>query len=217
MRRAALILNISRHTVERKLRYLAIKARLSQQEFLEKLKLEQSTHVQFDDLITTEHTKLKPLAVTLAVDAKSRKILAVEVSRIPAFGLLAALSRKKYGKRVSEHKEKLTSFMESLQPVIHPEALIQSDEHHLYHPVVERYFPKANHEQFKGGRGCIAGQGELKKLYFDPLFKLNHTCAMLRANINRLFRRTWCTTKKPERLKDHLDLYVAFHNDILVA
>ena len=68
-----------------------------------------------------------------------------------------------------------------------------------------------------GGRGCVTGQGELKKLRFDPLFALNHTCAMLRANINRLFRRTWCTTKKKERLEQHLAVYMDFHNRILLA
>jgi hypothetical protein len=32
---------------------------------------------------------------------------------------------------------------------------------------------------------------------------------MLRANLNRLFRRTWCTTKKPEGLIDHLSILPA--------
>ena len=63
----------------------------------------------------------------------------------------------------------------------------------------------------------MTGQGELKKLRFDPLFALNHTCAMLRANINRLFRRTWCTTKKKECLEDHLAVYMDFHNRVLLA
>jgi hypothetical protein len=40
---------------------------------------------------------------------------------------------------------------------------------------------------------------------------------MLRANINRLFRRTWCTTKKPERLEQHLAVYMDFHNRVLVG
>ena len=62
----------------------------------------------------------------------------------------------------------------------------------------------------------MTGQGELKKLRFDPLFSLNHTCAMLRANINRLFRRTWCTTKKAACLKRHVAVYVRFHNTVLL-
>ncbi|MEQ1722809.1 MAG: hypothetical protein ABL930_06505, partial [Pseudobdellovibrio sp.] len=55
-------------------------------------------------------------------------------------------------------------------------------------------------------------QGELKKIGFDPLFSLNHTCAMMRAKVSRLIRRTWNTTKKPERLSEHLALAVLHHN-----
>jgi hypothetical protein len=61
----------------------------------------------------------------------------------------------------------------------------------------------------------VTGQGELKKTTHDPLFAINHTLAMLRANINRLIRRTWCTTKKPERLIDHLWIYIRYHNTLI--
>ncbi|MCP4050867.1 MAG: transposase, partial [bacterium] len=74
----------------------------------------------------------------------------------------------------------------------------------------------ASHEKSKGEKGCVAGQGELKKVRIDPLFAINHTLAMLRANINRLVRKTWCTTKKPERLLDHLAIYTWFHNTKLI-
>jgi hypothetical protein len=59
----------------------------------------------------------------------------------------------------------------------------------------------------------LTGQGELKVGGFDPIFSLNHTCAMLRANINRLFRKTWCTTKKMEMLEHHLAIYALYHNE----
>jgi len=61
-------------------------------------------------------------------------------------------------------------------------------------------------------RGCSTGQGELKKLVYDPIFSLNHTCAMLRANLNRLFRKTWCTTKTVQGLVDPLSIHVRYHN-----
>ena len=54
------------------------------------------------------------------------------------------------------------------------------------------------------------------EVQFDPLFSLNHTCAMLRANVNRLIRRTWCTTKKLQPLIDHLEIYTKYHNQILL-
>ena len=216
MRRSALILRIHRTTVERKLRYLAKRSRMDQNEFLNKISTDKTVHLQFDDLITTEHTKLKPLSITLAVDAKRRFILGTSVSQIPAFGHLAALSRHKYGKRKSTHKEHLYELLERIAPFVEKQAKIESDEHHMYAPAVERFFPMANYYQYKGGRGAVVGQGELKKLRRDPLYILNHTCAMLRANINRLIRKTWCTTKDPRRLEDHLAIYIAFHNLVLL-
>jgi len=90
--------------------------------------------------------------------------------------------------------------------------LVKSDEHTLYPSFVSAYLPQAKHLAFKSERGCVAGQGELKKVQYDPLFIINHTCALLRANINRLIRKTWCTTKDPARLKDHLDVFMYFYN-----
>ncbi len=217
MRRAAILVKVHRTTVERKLRYLALKSRQKHAELLEKMKNVKVTHLQFDDLITTEHTKLKPLSVTIAVDVKTRTILGTKVSQIPAFGHLSALSKRKYGRRTSTHRNALYELLDKISSVIGPFAKIESDEHHAYAPAVERFFPNADYRQYKGGRGCIVGQGELKKLHRDPLFILNHTCAMLRANINRLIRKTWCTTKDPNRLQDHLDIYMSFHNHILIS
>jgi len=91
-----------------------------------------------------------------------------------------------------------------------------SVEHARYPAAIKKHFPKATHRQYKSIRGCVTGQGELKKTQFDPLFSINHTLAMLRAKINRLVRRTWCTTKKNERLEDHMALYVDYHNRILI-
>ena len=217
MRRSAILLNIHRTTVKRKLIYLARKARMKNGEFLITLQKNRVKHLQFDDLITTEHTKLKPLSVTLAVDVKSRKILGAKVSRIPAFGHLAELSRKKYGRRKSMHQESLTELFSSIKSSVAKNALIESDEHKLYPKFVKKYLPFATHKRYKGGRGSVVGQGELKRLTYDPLFALNHTCAMFRANINRLIRKTWCTTKDPEMLKNHLELYIYYHNSELVA
>ena len=212
MRRCALNLKINRKTVERKLKFLAMKARLTQKAFLESLKSQKLQNLQFDDLITIEHTKLKPLSVPIVVDPISRKIIGFEVATIGAFGHLAKISKKKYGRRLNDHKEKLIDLFEKIKPVVDDQVLIRSDEHKTYHDIVKYYFPESHYQQYKSRKAYIAGQGEMKIGGNDPLFFINHTCAMLRANINRLIRRSWCTTKKPERLKDHLDIFVSFYN-----
>ena len=210
-RRIALLLSIHRITVARKLAFLAQAAELGHESWL--ATLPKVSEVEFDDLITLEHTKCKPLAVSLAVEAVTRRILGFEVSTIPASGPLAALSRKKYGIRPNRRPHGLQRLFDKIRNALDAKVSFRSDEDPL---MVRRNFPGAAHHRSPGGRGCVTGQGELKKLRYDPLFSLNHTCAMLRANINRLFRRTWCTTKKADCLRRHLAVYVEFHNTVLL-
>lgn len=214
MRRAALILGINRKTVHRKFNYLAKKSTLRQQKFLKNFEAPTSKikHIQIDDLVTIEHTKLKPVFVSLAVDVQSRFILGAEVSTVGAFGHLAKISVKKYGKRKNTHHKGLTRLFETLKPIVSSNALIESDEHKNYPPHVRGNFPRSEFKTYQSIKGCVAGQGELKKTANDPLFAINHTCAMLRANINRLIRKTWCTSKNNLMLKKHLDIFIAFYN-----
>ncbi|WP_198295927.1 IS1 family transposase [Bacteriovorax sp. Seq25_V] len=214
MRSCARKYKVNYKTVQSRMDYFSIKGKKRQEKFLKKLEKSKVQAMQFDDLVTSEHTKMKPLSITIAVDKKRRHILAAEVSSIPAFGLLADKSRKKYGYRKSDHERGLEKVFEKIKNVVNQDATIQSDEHQAYPKFVSRYFPKAEYKRYKGGRGCVAGQGELKKLRFDPLFTLNHTCAMFRANINRLARRTWCTTKRIDMLQKHVDIFINYYNSI---
>lgn len=213
-RRIARKLQCHRKTVARKLQFLGLHAR--HQNRIDRLKHPRVTEMQFDDLETIEHTKLKPLSVTLAVEKGSRFILGFEVSRMPAKGLLAKKSVKKYSRRKDERSEGRDRLFRKIKNNLTEIALIESDENPHYPASVRTHFPKAEHKTVKGQRGSVTGQGELKKIAFDPLFSLNHTCAMMRANINRLIRKTWCTTKKLQPLIDHIDIYVHYHNRVLI-
>jgi len=215
LRRSAALLGVNRKTVERKLPFLATRCRNLSQRHLEKLK-GRIHNIQMDDLITKENSKLKPLSVSIAVDEDRRTILALEVSQIPAFGHLSKFALKKYGHRQDQHFEGLTRLFQKITPIISPEVRVKSDEHQRYPGFISAYLPRAEHMMFKSERGCVVGQGELKKVGFDPLFIVNHTCALLRANVNRLIRKTWCTTKDPQRLKDHLDVFMYFYNQNLL-
>lgn len=213
-RRIARNFGISRTTVARKFRFLAERAAVEIRE--SNLLQPKALVMEFDDLETFEHSKCKPLSVSLAVETKSRRILGFEVSKMPAKGRLARQAFKKYGPRPDERPRGRAKLFGTIKPLITETALIKSDQNPFYPADVRRFFPHATHETFKGQRGSIVGQGELKKIRFDPLFSLNHTCAMLRANINRLFRRTWCTTKIAENLAHHIAIYAAFHNKELI-
>jgi hypothetical protein len=218
MRRAALLLHVNQKTIARKMRFLGTLAREELAQWrVEHYSGRPLSQVQFDDLETSEHSKCKPLSVALAVDPKTRRILSFQVSRMPAKGLLKPIALKKYGPRKDERGLGWLKLMQELQPIVSAGATFRSDENPHYPVHLRRAFPEARHERFKSRRACVVGQGELKKGGFDPLFALNHTCAMLRANMNRLFRRTWCTTKKIEGLLDHLAIYACFHNRVLTS
>ena len=215
MRRISLIFGINRKTVKKKVHFLANQSRSKQQDWLGSRELFHC--VQFDDLETFEHTKCKPVTITIFVDSRKRKILGHKVARIGAKGKLAAISRKKYGKRKNESFQKREELFKELKPFIHPNALIQSDMNVHYLKPIKKHFSNAQHRVFKGKRGCVTGQGEMKKGGFDPLFSLNQSFAMIRDNLKRLARRSWCTTKKLDALDDHLALYTDFHNNVLTG
>jgi len=207
-----MLLRVNQKTVARRFRFIASEARKSHTLWLESLAKRPLKSVQFDDLETFEHTKCKPLSVGLVVEPNSRKIIGFQVSRMPAKGVLARIARKKYPLRKDQRIQGWNRLMKRLIPVVAPDAEWKSDDHPFYPKLLRLNHPHATYITVKGGRGAITGQGELKKLVFDPIFSLNHSCAMLRANMNRLFRKTWCTTKTLRGLVDHLSVYVKFHN-----
>jgi len=213
-RRAARILRLNRKTIVRKFLFLGFYSsqllQLSNQQ-------EPKAHtVQFDDLETFEHTKCKPLSVTMAVEEDTRRLLSFRVSRMPAKGLLAAISRKKYGPRKDERPLARERLFTELKGLVTARCLFKSDQNPHYVSDLKKHYPDSDHIAYKGRRGCVVGQGELKAGGFDPLFSLNHSFAMARANMNRLFRRTWCTTKLPERLALHFAMYALYHNLSLI-
>jgi hypothetical protein len=182
----------------------------------QELKAMPFSEVQFDDLITNEHTKCKPLSVSLAVDPKSREIIHIEVSRIPARHPLSQIALSKYGPRTNERPQGLNRLMNQLKTAVTPQAFFKSDSDPDYPRHLRKHFPEAQYLQILSRRGRSDGFGELKRIGFDPIFMLNHTCAMLRANINRLARKTWSVSKTKIGLILHLELYAQYHNSVLI-
>ena len=214
-RRCAKIADLHPITVARKLERLGLRAAARN---LEESTSEPIEEVIFDEMETFEHTKCKPVSIPLAVEKQSRRIIAIEVASMPAKGKIAKLSRAKYGARDDGRKEALAKLLQRVKTAAPGIRVIKSDMCPRYPNVVKKTFgSQVSHLTYKGRRGCIVGQGELKRGGFDPLFSLNHTCAMVRDNLKRLSRRTWCTTKKRACLKWMLDLYVWFHNQLLLG
>jgi hypothetical protein len=214
----AILLNINRKTVARKILFLGLRAKHSRLKyFAEYFKSGKAVELLFDDMVTFEHTKCKPVAISLIVEEGSRKILDFEVSPMAANGKLAEISRKKYGPREDGRRLAWRSLLARSKVMIDERAHFKSDEHPWYAGLLKEHFPQSTHYQYKGRRGCVVGQGELKASGFDAMFSLNHSFAMIRDGIGRLVRKTWCTTKKLENLRHQLEIYIDFHNRVLTA
>jgi len=213
LRESARVLGLNRKTVARKFLFLAQQLKTPFAEM--NLRQPACVEVEFDDLETFEQTKCKPLSVTLFVEAKTRRILDFEVSSMPPKGPIASKALKKYGPRHDGRARARALLMTRVKPLLADRVLIRSDSNPHYPNDVKRFFPTAIHEKVESRRSAVTGQGELKRGGFDPIFSLNHTCAMLRAHMSRLIRKTWNTTKKQSRLKAHLLIYAHHHNQRL--
>jgi len=213
MRACAYNLKVARKTIGRKLLYLSKKAKINQQKLLLLWEQNPLKNIQFDDLISSIHTKLKPISISVVVDPKSYMILGAQVAEIPAFGKTAKISRAKYGRRQNMHPQILSELLSNLKSVIASDALFVTDEHKRYPEIIKKYFPFSKHETHKSIPASVAGMGELKTRSFDPLFAVNQTLACFRYGIDRFIRRTWCTSKKMENVQHHIDIYLDYHNE----
>ena len=210
-RRCAFLLHLHQDTVARKMAKLGAFARA---ELYRPVKTGEAT-LLFDEMETFEHTKCKPVSIVIAVVEKERRIVAINAASMPAKGRLAEIARRRYGKRADHRPRALRQTFRQLTRIASPNITLKSDECPRYPKYARQFFPSGKHLTFKGRRACVVGYGEMKKGGFDPLFDLNHSCAMVRDNLKRMARRTWCTTKRIRRLQALLDMYGCFHNQRL--
>ena len=211
-RATALLLGVKQKAIALRIKRFARVARI----FLAKTREEEDfKEIFFDEMETFEHSKCKPITIPLAVNPTNRKILSVCAGKIPAKGHLVEIAMKKYGHRECQRQEKLTEMLSMIQKSGKKEILFTTDQSPFYPKLIQELFPKSTHNTYKGRRGCVVGQGELKAGGHDPLFALNHTCAMIRDNLKRMARRTWCTTKKIPMLENMLYVYAMFHNLVI--
>ena len=207
-RACALILRVRPAAIARRLKLFSNVAKRNLEKYRKQIKV---SEIMFDEMESFEHSKCKPVTIPIAVEKHSRKILAVATGQIAAKGHLAAISRKKYGPRTCERKQSLEKLCKQIKECINEKTEFHCDKNPSYKSLIQKRFPGNSIQQYKGRKGCIVGQGELKEGSIDPLFDLNHSFAMIRDNVKRLTRRTWCTTKKKENLELFVNMYAWFH------
>jgi transposase-like protein len=167
-----------------------------------------------DELETYEHNRrLKPLTVPLLVHKPSHCILHASVGTLPPRKPLSRANQRKLqqleqaeGKRRSESRAKVAECFGVLQRVLPPTGIVtvSTDEKHTYRVLLKRTFGnRLVHE---------TTNSKAPRSYWNPLFVVNHTFAMLRDGLSRLVRRSWAVSKQREKLEWHLWSYIAWRN-----
>jgi transposase-like protein len=169
-RQIARVLECSKNTIDQKVMWLSTN--------VQERPLKEAPMVLFiDEMESIEHTKLKPLTLPLAVGDDYR-IYAMTVGRIQAKGPLAELSRKKYGRRVSEKRLALERLFKSLQFRTAPR-IIRTDKSPFYKEFVKKIFPQFHTRDILLERTCEKKEGtafpESGKEAFRPAFSTQST------------------------------------------
>lgn len=216
LRRCAKVLCLARVTVVRKFAWLA---RMARKKHTAALASEdaKSAYVQFDEMETFMGNKMRPLSIALAVRAKTGQIVAARVAAMNCHGKLAAKSRSLYGPLIDTRDRARTNVLKVVGTIARPKITIATDGNGAYVPAIKKALPQAKHVVHIGARKKAVAQQPAPpqkkgRQAFDPLFRLNHTCAKIRADLSRMARRTWATTKRMWALQYHLDIYIAFNN-----
>lgn len=205
-RRMAIVLGVNLKTIVRKFLFLSKLARREHERRIASGELKTS-HAQFDEMETFEHTRMKPISVALAVRAKTGEILEVQCAQMAFKGPLAAQAREKYGPREDQSGAAIKKTLTTLSLCSALVFALTTDADPRYLNQVRRELPTATHHSIK--RRFVKRD---RRNAEDHLFTLNYTAAKIRNDLSRMGRKTWVTTKKVERLQAHLDLYIAFNN-----
>jgi transposase-like protein len=171
-------------------------------------------HFLLDELETYEHNRrLKPVTLPLLVHKQSHFIVHATVGTLPPRKPLSEANQKKLaayekieGKRVSQSREKVAECFEVLKRVCPETAsvMVGTDEKHTYRSLLKKAFGDRLQHQRTNSKE--------PRSYWNPLFVVNHTFAMLRDGLSRLVRRNWGASKEREKLEWHLWLYIAWRN-----
>lgn len=216
-RRLAKVLGVNLKTVVRKFLFLAENAELIHLEKLSRKEFD-VTYSQFDEMLTFEHTRLKPISIALAVQKKDSKLIAIQVAQSHYQGLLSSVAFKKYGLREDQSHEARRQVLTTLQSQITSSCRLITDAKPVYRTDVASYLPSAELVQVKNRGGRLKRLLNAKRRNVkDPMFELNLVAAKIRHDLSRMARKVWVTTKRQDRLQKHLLLFLASQNGYSIA
>lgn len=209
-RQAARQLGVDRKTVARRLRLLGDHCRDFHAWMLRRCPGLRGPF-QLDELETFEgDRRSRPLTVPVLIEKESWFVVHVAVGTLPARG-----RRRGAGggaRRRSQSREVVEECFARLAAHLAPgrRVDIQTDRKRTYGPAIRRTVGArlAGHERYPS---------TAPRKPWGPLFRINHTLALVRDGVSRLVRRTWGVSKRREWLLRHLWVWVAYRNYVRPA
>ena len=124
--RIAESLGINRKTVMRKITWLAREASRFHHHAIESGELN-TDFVQFDEVETFEHTRLKPISIAIAVQVSTRKIIDIKVATMKNQTKNASIANEKYGDRADTREDACRSVFRTVALVAKQNIKITTD------------------------------------------------------------------------------------------
>jgi len=195
------VLKINRKTVEKYFLKMAKKAQIENLKNLDNRGIVTS-YIQFDSLETFEHTKRRPLGIHISIRAKTGELISAKVHKTDIRAL--SVSQEKIKEWNSQ-----TNQMQSLS-----EMLLETKK--VFNRInttiaCDGYRPQINLTKE------ICDESFVNVSILPENKKIDLTFRKLRNDISRLSRKSLCSTKKAERLQNHLDLYINYNNQNRIA
>lgn len=218
LRKIAEIEEVTRPTVERRLRRFGEHARALHRAILEDQARRGGLRcltVQLDEFETFEtDRRLRPVTVPVLIDPHSYFVIHVDTAPLPPRGNLRPRDRErrqameaKEGRRRSGSAAAVTRTLAAWKAFggSRPGKMLQSDKKSSYRRILRKVFAgeDVQHAWVKS---------TAPRNYGNLLFPCNHTNALFRDSMSRLVRRTWAAAKKRVALERHLWLYAVFRN-----
>lgn len=214
MRRLARVLKCNLKTVANKLFFIASQARLYHENHIQNKGI-QTSYVQFDEMETFEHTRLKPLSVAIAVRSKMlpvgksqhySEIIDIKVATMNSHGHNSALAQQIYGIRPDTRVQACEDVLKTVAKCqrFGDTLTIRTDAKRAYISSIQKILPTATHQSVLS-RATPSTTS-------NPMFPFNVVAGKIRHDMSRMARRSWVTTKSIRALEAHLDLYIAWNN-----
>ena len=211
LRQTARVLRVARRTIERRFAWLAAHAGRFHRNRLAHASL--NGPFMLDEMETFEGNRYQPVTVPVLIEPRSLFVIASEVGPLRRKGRMTPAQRRlrgeherKHGRRPSHSAAAVRSVLERLRSCAAPDGPVElvSDQKPLYEHLGGRVFGSRFRWQ--------AHSASARRDQHNPLFPINHTNARLRHFLSRLRRRSWCVSKRRQRLREHLQIAALWVN-----